>query len=163
MMDMESNSLNFVEAKESDLQCVIALLADDILGEMREANDEGSFEAYQAAFQIIQADENAKLIVVKCDEKIIGMAQINFITYLTYQGGKRAQVEGVRTHRDFRSQGVGKQLFDHLIQLAKQEGCHVVQLTTDKLRPDAYQFYQKLGFVNSHDGFKLHLKGDGVI
>ena len=82
----------------------------------------------------------------------------NFIANLTYQGGVRAQIEGVRIHKDYRSQGIGKRLFKHLIEMAKQHGCHLVQLTTDKSRPDAFRFYEQLGFVNSHDGFKLHVK-----
>jgi len=33
----------------------------------------------------------------------------------------------------------------------------VVQLTTDKSRADAHRFYEKLGFVPSHLGFKRKL------
>jgi hypothetical protein len=32
-----------------------------------------------------------------------------------------------------------------------------VQLTTDKGRPDAHRFYEKLGFTASHEGYKLAL------
>jgi hypothetical protein len=32
-----------------------------------------------------------------------------------------------------------------------------VQLTTDKTRTDAHRFYDKLGFVASHEGYKLAL------
>ena len=33
----------------------------------------------------------------------------------------------------------------------------LVQLTTDKARPDAHRFYTQLGFVASHEGVKLRL------
>jgi len=33
----------------------------------------------------------------------------------------------------------------------------MVQLTTNKLRPKAKQFYESLGFVASHEGMKFHL------
>jgi hypothetical protein len=33
----------------------------------------------------------------------------------------------------------------------------MVQLTTDRARPDARRFYESLGFVASHDGMKLSL------
>jgi len=39
---------------------------------------------------------------------VIGMAQLNILTYLTYQGGKRAQIEGVRIDKSYRSHGIGK-------------------------------------------------------
>jgi hypothetical protein len=33
----------------------------------------------------------------------------------------------------------------------------VLQLTTDKQRPEAKQFYESIGFINSHEGMKLRL------
>lgn len=112
---------------------------------------------YLKAFESIQSDHNTQLIVAKHNDELLGVAQINFLTYLTYTGGTRAQIEGVRVHQDYRDQNIGSQLFEYLITLAKQRHCHLVQLTTDKSRPDAYRFYEKLGFINSHEGFKLHL------
>ncbi|PHQ80208.1 MAG: hypothetical protein COB66_05320 [Coxiella sp. (in: Bacteria)] len=43
------------------------------------------------------------------------------------------------------------------MQLAKDNDCHLVQLTTDKQRPDALDFYKKLGCVDSHEGLKRRL------
>jgi GNAT superfamily N-acetyltransferase len=40
---------------------------------------------------------------------------------------------------------------------ARRRGCGLVQLTTDKARPDAHRFYERLGFVASHQGMKLRL------
>ena len=151
------SDLCFEEARLNDLADIIRLLIDDAAGSQREQLTDPLLPCYTEAFAAIQADPNAHLITAKQNSIIIGVAQLNFIAYLTYQGGVRAQIEGVRVHKDFRSQGIGKLLFEQLIELAKQRGCHLVQLTTDKTRPKAYQFYQQLGFVNSHDGFKLHL------
>ncbi|MCB0014557.1 MAG: GNAT family N-acetyltransferase, partial [Anaerolineales bacterium] len=55
-----------------------------------------------------------------------------------------------------RSQGIGREMFLWAIERARQRGCHLIQLTTDKARPDALRFYEKLGFVASHEGMKLH-------
>lgn len=55
------------------------------------------------------------------------------------------------------SQGLGRALFEWAIARAHERGCHLVQLTTDKTRPDARRFYEGLGFVASHEGMKLHL------
>ncbi|CAN5283063.1 hypothetical protein BH10PSE19_BH10PSE19_05510 [soil metagenome] len=57
----------------------------------------------------------------------------------------------------YRGQGVGKILIEWAINKAREVGCHVVQLTTDKQRPDVLTFYKKLGFIASHEGLKLHL------
>ncbi len=148
--------LTFLKATTEDLDSIIRLLVDDKLGMKRESSGEDK-DCYITAFDAIIHDDNAFLIVVKCQSKIIACAQLNIIQYLTYQGGKRAQIEGVRVDKTYRGKGVGKKLFQYLINFAKEKNCHLVQLTTDKKRPDAYQFYESLGFKNTHDGFKFHL------
>ena len=39
----------------------------------------------------------------------------------------------------------------------RARGCKSVQLTTNKARSDAHRFYERLGFVQSHFGYKLGL------
>jgi hypothetical protein len=41
------------------------------------------------------------------------------------------------------------------ILLAGERNCGLVQLTSDKTRTEAHRFYTRLGFVGSHEGFKL--------
>jgi GNAT superfamily N-acetyltransferase len=43
------------------------------------------------------------------------------------------------------------------IARAREAGCRMVQLTTNKRRPAAHRFYESLGFVPSHTGMKLLL------
>ena len=82
--------------------------------------------------------------------------QLTFIPYLTYQGGIRAQIEAVRIKKDKRGLGLGEEMFKWAIERAKGRGAHVLQLTSDKQRPEAIKFYEKLGFTASHEGMKLH-------
>lgn len=60
-----------------------------------------------------------------------------------------------RIDASYRSQGLGETMIQWAINKAREEGCHLVQLTMDKQRKDTIQFYQKLGFVASHEGLKL--------
>jgi len=48
-------------------------------------------------------------------------------------------------------------MIKYAIQRAKDRGAHLLQLTTDKVRPEALKFYEKLGFNSTHEGMKLHL------
>lgn len=141
-----------------DLPRLVALLADDPLGARRERNVEPLPQGYRDAFAAIESDDNNELIVALLDGGIAGMLQITFIPYLTYQGGWRALIEGVRVAQPHRGKGLGKQLFEWAIRRAKERNCHLVQLTTDKSRPDALKFYTSLGFVASHEGMKLYLE-----
>ena len=68
-----------------------------------------------------------------------------------------ALVEGVRVQPSFRSQGIGRRLFAWATQRARERGCRLIQLTSDKARPQAIRFYESIGFSASHEGFKLHL------
>jgi ribosomal protein S18 acetylase RimI-like enzyme len=66
-------------------------------------------------------------------------------------------IEGVRVSSKFRSKGIGQSLIQEAIRRANIKECRLVQLTTDKHRPDAIKFYERLGFHSSHEGMKLHL------
>lgn len=147
----------FRKATKKDVPFIVQLIADDKLGKQRENYKEPLPDSYFKAFENINADPNQELIVVENDDlEIVGTLQLSFIQYLTYQGGIRAQIEAVRIHKNYRGKGLGKQLFEWAINRAKQRNAHVLQLTTDKKRPEALAFYKNLGFIASHEGMKLH-------
>ncbi len=146
------------KATKEDVSAIVGLIADDKLGKQREDYRIPLPKVYIEAFNSIIADGNQELMVVENDQgDIIGTLQLSFIQYLTYQGGIRAQIEAVRVDKDHRGQGLGEAMFNWAIARAKEKGAHVVQLTTDKQRPGALKFYEKLGFRASHEGMKLHL------
>ncbi|GMQ46239.1 hypothetical protein VB10N_12380 [Vibrio sp. 10N] len=105
----------------------------------------------------IEQDPNNELWVVESESQVVGMLQLTFIPYLTHIGSWRCLIEGVRIAKKIRGQGLGEKMFVHAIGRARERGCNLVQLTSDKQRPDALRFYEKLGFVASHEGFKLAL------
>ncbi|MFC4097114.1 GNAT family N-acetyltransferase [Euzebyella saccharophila] len=144
-------------ATRKDVPEIIALLANDKLGELRENFKDPLPETYYTAFEKIQADANQHLMVL-ADAKgsVIGTLQLSFLQYLTYQGGIRSQIEAVRVHPHHRGKGLGRQLFEWAIEFAEKNGAHLIQLTTDKKRPEALAFYKELGFTASHEGMKLH-------
>lgn len=147
--------MNIRKALRKDLPAIIEMLADDQLGKERENSSENALQAYLMAFDLIQQDNNAQLLVVEGDNKVIAVAQVNDLLYLSHQGGRRALIEGVRVHKDYRGKNIGSLFMKYIIRDAEERGCHMVQLTTNKLRADAKRFYEKLGFVASHEGMKL--------
>lgn len=161
-MKDDADSVSFRNACEADLRILIELLNDDKLGSARESKDDTSFAAYVAAFRKIDASPDNVILLAERGAEIIGMLQLTLIPGLTHKGGLRAQIEGVRVKRTYRGQGTGRLLFDHAIRAAASAGCHMVQLTTDRQRPDALRFYKSLGFVDSHSGMKLILSRNGT-
>lgn len=153
--------MKFRKAIRKDLEKIIEMIADDELGKTRENFQIPLPQDYITAFDKINADENQELIVVENDDlEIIGTLQLSFIQYLTYKGGIRSQIEAVRIRRDQRGKGLGKQMFQWAIERAKERKAHLLQLTTDKKRPDAIKFYEDLGFIASHSGMKMHFKNN---
>lgn len=152
------NKMVFRNARKEDLPAIVAMLADDPLGMAREDFREPLPESYVRAFQFIDADPSQELTVLENKEgEVIGTLQLSFLQYLTYRGGIRAQIEAVRIRKDQRGEGIGRKMFLWAIERARERKAHVLQLTTDKQRPEALVFYEALGFRASHEGMKLHL------
>ncbi|MER5337667.1 GNAT family N-acetyltransferase [Micromonospora sp. NPDC002717] len=145
----------FREAVRADLPAVLALLADDMLGKSRDFTEVD--DAYERAFTDIAADPRNQLIVADADGAVVGCMQLTYIPGLGRHGAERQLVEAVRVRSDRRGQGLGRQMMTWAVDQAKQRGCALVQLTTDKTRHDAHRFYLSLGFVASHEGMKLPL------
>ncbi|MEU5668790.1 GNAT family N-acetyltransferase [Micromonospora sp. NPDC047753] len=145
----------FRVAVRADLPAVIALLADDVLGKARDFTEVD--EAYERAFADITADPRNALIVAEQGGDLVGCLQITYIPGLGRHGAERSLIESVRVRSDRRGQGLGRQLMTWAVDQARERGCALVQLTTDKTREDAHRFYLGFGFVASHEGMKLAL------
>jgi GNAT superfamily N-acetyltransferase len=141
-------------ATQADIPAILALLADDVLGKNREG---GADVAVAAAFAEIERDPNNAIYVIDIGGEVVGCAQLTIIPGLSRRGLKRAQIEGVRVSSRRRGEGLGRWFFEALIEVARARGCRLVQLTSDKRRVEAHRFYGSLGFVASHEGFKLTL------
>jgi GNAT superfamily N-acetyltransferase len=149
--------LTYRLATEADLVGLVQLLADDELGATREQFSQPLPAAYTRAFHALAADAQQELTVVEQAGELVATFQLSFIQYLTHLGGLRAQIEGVRVKAAYRGQGIGTRVFQYARQRASAKGAYVLQLTTDKQRPEAKQFYESIGFINSHEGMKLPL------
>lgn len=148
----------FREARRADVPEIVRLLADDPLGSTRESPGEELPAAYWQAYEAIEHDPNNALIVAEIDGRVAGTLQLTYIPGLTYTGSERAQIEGIRVAAEQRGNGVGQLLIGWAIEQARARGCRVVQLTSDRQRPEAIRFYQKIGFRPSHMGMKFHLR-----
>ena len=141
------------KATRDEVPAIVRMLADDELGSGREQAE--NLQPYYAAFDSMSNDPNNFILVAESEGEIVGTLQLTFISGLARKAAKRAQIEAVRISSRHRGEGFGQQLFEAVIDLARKEGCSLVQLTTDKKRSDAHRFYERLGFVATHEGMKL--------
>lgn len=150
-----TSSVTFRQATAPDLDAIVALLADDVLGTDREPGLTGERAGYRHAFDEIDADPSHLLVVGVLDGLVVACLQLTVMPCLTHGGRTRAQLEGVRVATPARGQGIGRALLTWAIEQADAAGCGVVQLTTDVDRPEARRFYESLGFEATHVGLKL--------
>jgi GNAT superfamily N-acetyltransferase len=142
-------------ATREDIAAIVGMLADDQLGATRESLDDQT--PYEAAFAAIDADPNQLLVICEQDGEIAGTMQLTCIPGLSRKGAWRMLIEAVRVHRDARGSGIGSEMIRWAIGYARERNCRMVQLTTDKSRVDAHRFYERLGFEQSHYGYKMML------
>lgn len=145
-------------AVADDVPAIVGLLADDELGADRDGiSSEQDLAFYVAAFHQIDADPAHLLLVATEGSQVVATMQLTFLPGLARRAALRAQVEAVRVRGDWRGRGLGAALLRWAIEEAGRRGCGLVQLSSDKLRDDAHRLYENLGFVASHEGYKLML------
>ena len=143
-------------ATAADLPALVAMLVDDPLGAGREADD-GDLTPYRRAFDLVDADPAHVLLVAVEGDDVVGTLQFSVLPGLARCGASRGQVEAVRVAAGARGRGLGAAMIGWAVAESRRRGCGLVQLSTDKSRTDARRFYERLGFVASHEGMKLAL------
>lgn len=149
------SDLEIRRATADDLAAIVGLLADDPLGAQRESPDD--LAPYRAALRRLADDPNQHMMVAVREERVVGTLQLTVIPGLSRRGSTRSVIEGVRIHADERGSGLGTRLIQWAVDESRRQSCQLVQLTSDVSRTDAHRFYERLGFVASHVGFKLAL------
>ena len=148
--------VTFRRARREDVPDLVRMLRDDELGGAREQADGPVEPSYWRAFEEIERDKRQLLVVAEHEGSVVGTLQVSFIPYLTFGGGERGQIEAVRVDRSLQGLGIGQAMMRWAIEQARDRGCHMVQLTTNKSRTEVRNFYEKLGFEATHEGMKLY-------
>jgi GNAT superfamily N-acetyltransferase len=149
------SNLRIRPATQDDLAAILGLVAEDSMhyfAEPAEVTDN-----QRAALAEITADPNQELLVGEIDGIVVCTAQVTWIRMLSADGGLYCQVEAVRTSAARRGQGIGATLMAYIEDEARRRGAARMQLTSNRERVRAHEFYERLGFVASHVGMKKYL------
>ena len=145
-------------ATEDDLPRIVELIhLGAVAGRSIEQPGPPLPEAYYQAFRDFARFPEAKVMVAEVDGEVVGTLQFHLLPGLTGGGRPSAEVESVHVAEAWRSRRVGEAMMRWAIDEARRLGCKRVQLTSNKSRTDAHRFYERLGFVKSHEGIKLDL------
>lgn len=156
MNTLETNGrqLAITRATEADVPAIVAMLADDMLGAGRESAD---MAPYLEAFREIDADARHLLVAIRDEHDVVATMHLTLLPGLSRNAATRLQIEAVRVAAPVQGGGLGTRMLEWAHQYGRDHGARLVQLTTDKTRADAHRFYEQLGYVASHEGFKLEL------
>lgn len=145
-------------AERGDVAAIAAMFAQDTLGGHGDSADPADLPDYLAAFDRMAASPNDSLFVAVRDGEVVGTFQTTLITSLTGKGSSNLTIEAVHTRADMRGHGIGQVMIGHAIEQGRAQGARLVQLMSNATRLDAHRFYARLGFSQSHLGFKMKLR-----
>lgn len=145
-------------AVEADIPALVALFAADDVGGHGDTTHPDALPDYERAFRRIAASANDTLYVAELAGEVVGTFQTTLITSMTGRGASNLTIEAVQTRADLRGRGIGAAMIGHAVEKAREAGVTLVQLTSNNKREAAHRFYRRLGFAQSHAGFKMKLK-----
>ena len=146
--------LTYRHAAPSDLPRLIALIADGVIVATDDDPADAMHADYVEALAAITADPNQEMFVVEQDGETVACFQLSYLPGLMRRGMWRGQIELVHVSETKRNRGIGGEMMRWALEHCRERGCGMVQLTSNKKRVDAHRFYERLGFLKSHEGFK---------
>jgi ribosomal protein S18 acetylase RimI-like enzyme len=147
-----SPPLSLREATPDDLPQVLALYAQPGLDDGRVLTIAAAralhaeFARYPSYRLFVAVDERAQ---------VLGSYALLVMHNLAHQGTPSAVVEDVVVDQQHRGQGIGRQMMDHAMALAREAGCYKLALSSNQQRERAHAFYESLGFTRHGFSFVI--------
>jgi GNAT superfamily N-acetyltransferase len=135
-------NLKIRKAKKSDAEGIINLIVELAIFEKLVPPDRN---AQSRLVKHAFSDKPMFQILIALDDKTpIGYA-FYFFTYSTFLAKQTMFLEDIFVSDRYRSSGVGKQLFDELLKIAKNKKCGRLDFTVLNWNKRAMKFYDRLG------------------
>ena len=141
------------EAVEADIPRLLELYAQLALDPTEAYYSQLEPEFNRRAFTEMAATPGIHLLVAEDDGVVTGTCMLVILPGLSRGISRWAVVEYVVVDEKLRSRGIGQALMDHAAKMAEDAGCYKVMLCSNKKRPDAHRFYQRIGYEQTHEAF----------
>ena len=105
-------------------------------------------------FENLRSKSIIYLVAVNNDI-VVGFISI-YLQYLLHHNDKIAEIQELFVENDQRNLRIGQQLFIKAKEIALQNNCSQIEVTTNQKRIRSQNFYLKQGMTNTH--YKLTLK-----
>ncbi len=152
-----TGNLTFREARQVDLAAIIALHEADELGGHGDAWTDENRPAYQRALEALLADPREYVLVVERDGVLVGSMIGTMLVELSGRARPHILFRSIQVDAQHRGKGIGAAMMAHAEGEAKRRGAVIAELTSSRKRSDAHRFYERIGYAQSHLGFKKTL------
>jgi GNAT superfamily N-acetyltransferase len=141
------------QATAADLPGVLSLHSQPAI-------DNGNVLSIQNAEQLFAQFShypNYRLFVACDDQTVLGTFSMLIMHNLAHQGAPSAVVEDVVVSDAHQSQGIGRNMMNHAMTLAREVGCYKLVLSSNQKRERAHAFYESLGFQRHGFSFTVEI------
>jgi GNAT superfamily N-acetyltransferase len=94
----------------------------------------------------ILSDPSYFYLVIEEDKMLVSSCNLTIIKNLTRSARPYGIIENVVTHPDYRNKGYGSAVLRKSVEIAKENNCYKVILTTSRKDESTLRFYENAGF-----------------
>ncbi len=136
---------------QSNYQAAAAIWREVL--DVRNATDENVAETYS----IMEHDDRYVTFVAEADGKIVGLATAVKVLAIGHPGGY-VKMNGIGVLPEYRHQGIGKKLMEHVEHFAIEQGAPYIGLASGINRVEAHAFYENSGYQKTSFWFRKSLE-----
>ncbi len=141
-------------ASSKDIPIILRLLYN--LGRPKPQKD-SDVDTYRKLVKKHIEDSDKKILLAEINDiEIVGMVSMVFLSRLNRINFEMYIPELIVLEK-YQKRGIGKNLIDSCIVIAKEKNCHRIRLESGNQRKESHQFYEHLGFVQSSISFTKNL------
>ncbi|MBO0952375.1 GNAT family N-acetyltransferase [Fibrella forsythiae] len=106
-------------------------------------------EAFERIFLHNIADPAVRYVMAEANNVPVGFLNCH-VQQLLHHAGPVGEIQEMYVLPDWRSQGVGQQLVETIVSIARHEGWINLEVTSNRRRERTHAFYERMGFANTH-------------
>ncbi|MEN6357581.1 MAG: GNAT family N-acetyltransferase [Armatimonadota bacterium] len=120
-------------------------------------DDGTSYDELCRGFETMQKCADCAVYVAADDGNVVGTFVLYLLPNMTHHGRMAAVLENIVVDSAYRRKGVGRAMLEYARELAVQNGCYKLSLTSNAARTGAHCFYEECGMIRHGISFRYVL------